>query len=117
MRDFGFRISRDAIADNNKPFLKALQDDYDALGARLKREGMDIEGITDQVARFTVALPSWGLGTGGTRFGRFPNDSEPRNVWEKLVDASTVNDLGGGTTPKVSLHIPWDKPEDATELL
>jgi L-rhamnose isomerase/sugar isomerase len=97
--------------------VKALQEDYDALGTRLRREDVDIDAITGQVAAFTVALPSWGLGTGGTRFGRFPNDSEPRNIWEKLVDASTVNDLGGRTTPRVSLHIPWDKPEDASELL
>jgi L-rhamnose isomerase/sugar isomerase len=117
MRDFGFRISKDAVEKSNKPFLPALREDYDALGSKLARGGMDLDSITDQVSRFTVAVPSWGLGTGGTRFGRFPNDSEPRDVWEKLVDASTVNELGGQTTPRVSLHIPWDKPDDPSELL
>ena len=60
-------------------------------------------------------MPSWGVGTGGTRFARFPGIGEPRNIFEKLEDCSTINKLVKAT-PSVSLHIPWDKPEDAKEL-
>ncbi len=59
------------------------------------------------VSRFGVAVPSWGVGTGGTRFARFPGPGEPRNVFEKLEDCGVINALCGAT-PTVSLHLPWD---------
>ncbi len=40
---------------------------------------------------------------------------EPRGIYEKLEDCATINQLVR-STPAVSLHIPWDKPEDASEL-
>ena len=46
--------------------------------------------IVERVRRFTVAVPSWGVGTGGTRFARFPGPGEPRNVFEKLEDCATI---------------------------
>ena len=61
-----------------------LAADYDALARVLSRRRIDIEGITRAVARFAVAIPSWGVGTGGTRFARFPGPGEPRNIFEKL---------------------------------
>ena len=39
---------------------------------------------------FRVAVPSWGVGTGGTRFARFPIGGEPRNIFEKLEDCEVV---------------------------
>ena len=45
----------------------------------------------------------------------FPGAGEPRNIFEKLEDCSTINQLVRAT-PAVSLHIPWDKPDDAREL-
>ena len=47
-----------------------------ALGAQLERRGIAIDDITRAVANFRVAIPSWGVGTGGTRFGRFPGPGE-----------------------------------------
>ena len=114
--DPGFIISKDFVKEANDEVYTNLKKDYENLGERLARGGIDIDGVTKEVAGFNVAIPSWALGTGGTRFGRFPNDSEPRNIFEKLVDASTVH-LLTGATPSVSLHIPWDKPEDADALL
>ena len=55
------------------------------------------------------------MGTGGTRFARFPGVGEPRNIFEKLEDCSTINRLVRAT-PTVSLHIPWDKPDEPREL-
>jgi L-rhamnose isomerase/sugar isomerase len=56
------------------------------------------------------------VGTGGTRFARFPGVGEPRDIYEKLDDCATLLKLVR-STPAVSLHIPWDKPADAGELL
>lgn len=89
--------------------------DLAALGERLDRRGVRIERLVDAVRRFQVAIPSWALGTGGTRFGRFPGPGEPRDVHEKLEDAALVHRLTGGA-PRVSLHIPWDEPADPAEL-
>jgi L-rhamnose isomerase / sugar isomerase len=64
---------------------------------------------------FRVAVPSWGVGTGGTRFARFPGPGEPRNVFEKLEDCEVIFTLVR-STPGISLHIPWDRPDRPAEL-
>ncbi len=108
-------VNRDFIADANAPLLGSQESDYAALGAVLARRGVQIEEIARAVARFGVAIPSWGVGTGGTRFARFPGTGEPRNVFEKLEDCAVVQSLTGAT-PTVSLHLPWDRTEDFQEL-
>jgi L-rhamnose isomerase / sugar isomerase len=110
-----WQISVEVIAEHNKTQRKALDTDYAALGEQLSRRGIDIGKVTRQVAAFHVAVPSWGVGTGGTRFARFPGLGEPRNVMEKLDDCSVIHQLCRAT-PRVSLHIPWDKPRDPKEL-
>ena len=101
-------IDADVIARDNAGRRRALAEDYDALGARLARRGIDIAAVTARVAAFTVAVPSWGVGTGGTRFARFPGGGEPRGIFQKLDDCAVIQQLGRAT-PAVSLHIPWDK--------
>ena len=64
---------------------------------------------------FRVSVPSWGVGTGGTRFARFPAPGEPRDVFEKLEDCEVVLKLVR-STPGISLHIPWDEPDSPAEL-
>jgi L-rhamnose isomerase/sugar isomerase len=108
-------IDTQLIADQNAELKNALDSDYAALGEKLARAGQNIDAITEQATRFAIALPSWGLGTGGTRFARFPEAGEPRNVYEKVSDCAVVNQLGQAT-PAVSLHIPWDTPSDPAEL-
>src|SRR5689334_19013785 len=112
-----FADPRDAnyIASANKPHAAALTADYNALGLQLARRGVDIDDVTRRVAAFKVAIPSWGVGTGGTRFARFPGPGEPRNVFEKLEDCAVINALSGAT-PTVSLHLPWDKTDDFAAL-
>ena len=89
--------------------------DLDVLGERLARRGLRLQSLVDTVRGFAVALPSWALGTGGTRFGRFPGAGEPRSLEEKLADAAVVHELTGAT-PRVSLHLPWDTPADPAAL-
>ncbi len=108
-------ITPDQINQHNSSRESTLKADYDALAGRLQRQGVDIEAVTRQVQDFAVALPSWGVGTGGTRFARFPGIGEPRNIFEKLDDCAVINNLSRAT-PTVSLHIPWDKPNDPAEL-
>lgn len=103
-------ISGDLIASENDKILTAQESDYEALGARLDRQGVDIETITNKVAEFFVAVPSWGVGTGGTRFARFPGHGEPRGIFDKLDDCAVIQQLTRAT-PNVSLHIPWDKAD------
>ena len=108
---------RDAnyIAAANQPHASALAADYAHLGEQLARRGVQIDEITRAVANFRVAVPSWGVGTGGTRFGRFPGPGEPRNVFEKLEDCAVIHKLTAAT-PAVSLHIPWDRTSDYPAL-
>jgi L-rhamnose isomerase/sugar isomerase len=115
MTESGFRIETGFITAHNGVRSAEIRRDYDALGERLHRRGIGIEEITSRAAALTVALPSWAAGTGGTRFGRFPGVGEPRNVFEKLADCATVHQLTR-ITPRVALHIPWDRPGDPPEL-
>ncbi|WP_029076394.1 L-rhamnose catabolism isomerase [Kaistia adipata] len=103
-------ISSDLLAEKNKAEDAALANDYSSLGEQLDRRGIDIDAITRKVAAFTVAVPSWGVGTGGTRFARFPGPGEPRGIFEKLDDCAVINQLTRAT-PNVSLHNPWDQAD------
>jgi len=111
----GFRIGNDFIAAHNDARKDHCRRDYESLGEQLQRRGIGIDKVTEQAAAFVVAIPSWGVGTGGTRFGRFPGIGEPRNVFEKVVDCATIHQLTR-VTPRVAAHIPWDTPEDPREL-
>jgi L-rhamnose isomerase / sugar isomerase len=108
-------LSSDQIAELNAPLLAALQDDYDSLGRKLSRSGIAIDAIKDKVAAFSLAVPSWGAGRGGTRFAKFPIAGEPTNIHEKLEDCAVVNQLST-VTPRVSPHFPWDKVSDYAAL-
>ena len=103
------------LAAQNAALRAAADADYEVLGSQLARRGVEIQGVTEAVASFAVALPSWGVGTGGTRFARFPGRGEPRNVFEKLDDCAMVHRLTGAT-PTVSLHLPWDQVSDVAAL-
>jgi len=103
------------IAEQNTPHLAALEQDYEHLGRQLARRGVDIEDLTARAMRLRVAVPSWGVGTGGTRFARFPGPGEPGGVYEKIEDCAVINALVR-VTPGVSIHIPWDRPERPSDL-
>ena len=100
-------IKSDIITQSNDTAAARLKAYYDALGEHLDRQGINIETIKAKVASYGVAVPSWGVGTGGTRFARFPGGGEPRDIFDKLDDCGLINQLTGAT-PSVSLHIPWD---------
>ena len=63
----------------------------------------------------TIELPSWAFGNSGTRFRVFTTAGVPRDPYEKIDDVAQVNAFTG-ITPRVSLHIPWDKTDDYDAL-
>ena len=75
----------------------------------------DVEGIIKKLMAFNVAIPSWALGTGGTRFGRFSGGGEPRSLEEKTEDVGLLHALNT-SSGAISLHIPWDIPKDYTAI-
>jgi L-rhamnose isomerase/sugar isomerase len=109
------RITTEQILDAETDRVAAHEADLDALRARLARDGVDAEAVITEVARFSVAAPSWAVGTGGTRFGRFPIGGEPRTTEEKLDDVAALNAFTGANRT-VSLHVPWDDPADPAAL-
>lgn len=86
--------------------------------AAIEAELDNSTSILKRLAKFQVAIPSWALGTGGTRFGRFSGGGEPRNLEEKMADVALLHMLNR-SSGAISLHIPWDIPEDpaATKAL
>jgi L-rhamnose isomerase/sugar isomerase len=71
--------------------------------------------IIQKLVDFQVAIPSWALGTGGTRFGRFSGGGEPRSLEEKIGDVGLIHALNKSSN-SISLHIPWDIPKNADEI-
>ncbi|WP_334019958.1 L-rhamnose catabolism isomerase [Alteromonas sp. S015] len=109
------RIDQTLLEKENNTLKRDLEADYAALGEKLARSDVDIERLTCAAGEFQIAVPSWGTGTGGTRFARFPGKGEPRNIWEKLEDCAVINELSG-CTDSVSPHFPWDTVSDFSEL-
>lgn len=86
---------------------------------RLKEDfsagGVGIESLIAEIQAFQVAIPSWALGTGGTRFGRFPGGGEPGNLEQKIEDIGLLHTLNK-SSGAISLHIPWDIPGDPARI-
>jgi L-rhamnose isomerase/sugar isomerase len=111
-----YRIDEGVIARENRRLESWLDEDFAHLSRVLARCGLDADRLVERAAAFRVAVPSWGVGTGGTRFARFPGPGEPRDVYEKLDDCATIQQLVR-STPGVSLHIPWDRTDSPAALL
>src|SRR5680860_1927160 len=81
----------------------------------LARSGKSAASVIDSLEAFSVAAPSWAVGSGGTRFGRFAIGGEPRTTEEKIDDVATLNSLTAANR-SLSLHVPWDEPTDPAAL-
>jgi L-rhamnose isomerase/sugar isomerase len=81
----------------------------------LKENIPQAETIVQKLIDFQVAIPSWALGTGGTRFGRFSGVGEPASLEQKIEDVGLLHALNR-SSGAISLHIPWDIPKDATQI-
>lgn len=105
------RIKEEQIQIENQKELSAHTENFDFLANKLTKNGYDVESLVSKLVEFQVAIPSWALGAGGTRFGRFSFYGEPSNLEQKIEDVGLIHSLTK-TAGAVSLHIPWDVPED-----
>jgi L-rhamnose isomerase/sugar isomerase len=103
------------IASENHKRHAAHERDLAHAADVLERSHIHAESVIAEVARFSAAAPSWALGTGGTRFGRFAIGGEPRTTEEKIDDVAAINALTGANR-SISLHVPWDDPDDPDAL-
>ncbi len=105
------KIEQHHIQDANKKALKSHQEHIDFLTNSLTNKGVNVEAVIKKLQDFQVAIPSWALGAGGTRFGRFSFYGEPSSLEQKIQDVGLIHSLTQ-TAGAVSLHIPWDIPQD-----
>ncbi|MCR8669298.1 sugar isomerase [Aestuariibaculum sp. M13] len=105
------KISQNHIQDTNKSGLQSHKENFDFLANNLSKKGANVEAIVSKLKDFQVAIPSWALGAGGTRFGRFSFYGEPSSLEQKIQDIGLIHSLTQ-TAGAVSLHIPWDIPQD-----
>lgn len=95
------------IASHNEDLLKKHQNKFAFTASEIGHT----ESIIQKLIDFQIAIPSWALGTGGTRFGRFAGGGEPRSIEEKIEDVGLLHALNNASGA-ISLHIPWDIPQD-----
>jgi L-rhamnose isomerase / sugar isomerase len=101
-------IEQSKIERHNQARIRDHHRKYEFLAGTVPGVGT----ILRKLIEFQIAIPSWALGTGGTRFGRFPGGGEPRSLEEKIEDIGLLHSLNRSSSA-VSLHIPWDIPQDA----
>jgi len=109
------RISTDQLSEFNKKHGNSFTNEIDFLRDKLAKNGILLDEIIQKVADFQAAIPSWALGAGGTRFGRFSYGGEPASLEQKLDDIGILHALTK-SAGAVSLHIPWDIPKDVNAI-
>jgi L-rhamnose isomerase / sugar isomerase len=105
------QVSKEQISNHNEQFFASHQNKLNFTFSEVE----NAEAIIQKIMQFGIAIPSWALGTGSTRFGRFPGGGEPRNLEEKIEDVGLLRALDK-TSNAISLHIPWDIPTNPTEI-
>lgn len=105
------RIEKSKIDQHNQSLLAGHKRKFEFVASGIK----NIEDVLKKLIDFQVAIPSWALGTGGTRFGRFSGGGEPGNLEEKMEDVGLLHALNR-SSGAISLHIPWDIPEDHSAM-
>lgn len=99
------------IEEHNQGLIKKHKADLDHLASGI--DHLDI--LLSKLMAFQIAIPSWALGTGGTRFGRFSGAGEPSSLEEKIADVGLLHALNR-SSGAISLHIPWDIPSDYNKI-
>jgi L-rhamnose isomerase/sugar isomerase len=104
-------IDKEQIEGFNKEQISHHQNEFLRLQNKIVTLGQDTFEIVKKIEDFQVAIPSWALGAGGTRFGRFSYGGEPASLEQKIADIGILNALTK-SAGAISLHIPWDIPSD-----
>ncbi|MGF7075254.1 sugar isomerase [Mucilaginibacter sp. 3215] len=105
------QLEKYKIDEANHQQLNDHQPKFDFVAGDVK----NLDTILQKLIDFNIAIPSWALGTGGTRFGRFSGGGEPRSLEEKIEDVGLIHALNRSSN-SISLHIPWDIPSNASAI-
>src|SRR5690606_31299709 len=105
------RLEKNTIDQHNAPLEEKHRKAFDYISSDIQ----NIEDILTKLEKFQIAIPSWALGTGGTRFGRFSGKGEPGTLEQKIEDVGLLHALNK-SSGAISLHIPWDIPKDAAAI-
>ena len=105
------RVDDQLIRSYNDQTLPDHRESFGYLSKRIEKQNRNPQDIVQKLKDFQIAIPSWALGNGGTRFGRFSGGGEPRNLEEKIADVGLLHALNR-SSDAISLHIPWDIPRD-----
>ncbi len=109
------KIAQQNIQEFNQKHIIKHKNRFDFISSELSDRSIDVDAIVQTLSDFQVAVPSWALGAGGTRFGRFSFGGEPSTLEEKIDDVGLIHALTH-TAGAISLHIPWDIPSDAAAI-
>jgi L-rhamnose isomerase / sugar isomerase len=104
-------IEKYKIDDFNQDLLKEHKRKFDFVASSVNK----VEDVLQKLVDFQIAIPSWALGTGGTRFGRFSGSGEPGSLEQKIEDVGLLHQLNK-SSGAISLHIPWDIPTNAASI-
>lgn len=110
------KIEQYQIDQHNDSLFSRHNNQFIFLKEQLGEQGINANDIVKALEAFQVAIPSWALGTGGTRFGRFSGVGEPRSLEEKIEDVGLLHALNR-SSGSISLHIPWDIPGNAAPAI
>src|ERR1700709_2685479 len=102
------QIEKYTVDELNHQQAEKHQRRFESVATEIK----NLEEVLKKLSVFNIAIPSWALGTGGTRFGRFSGGGEPRSLEEKIEDVGVIHALNQSNN-SISLHIPWDIPSNA----
>src|SRR5438093_10326952 len=105
------QLNKAIIQEHNQQHASNHKKEFEFIAGNIN----NLQSVLNKLVAFQIAIPSWALGTGGTRFGRFPGGGEPRSLEEKIEDVGLLHALNqsGGA---ISLHIPWDIPQNANAI-
>ena len=79
-------LKKEDIQYLNQPRLEQHQVEFKQLSEQLTQRNIEVETVLNKLNEFQIAIPSWALGAGGTRFGRYHFGGAPRNLFEKIED-------------------------------
>lgn len=105
------QIEKYKVDELNQQLLNKHKSQFEFVAADVQ----NLDDVMQKLMAFNVAIPSWALGTGGTRFGRFSGGGEPGNLEEKIEDVGVIHALNKSSN-SISLHIPWDIPKNAGSI-
>jgi len=104
-------LNKAFIEESNQSYSAEHKRNYEFIAGSVSK----VDEVLKKLIDLQVAIPSWALGTGGTRFGRFSGGGEPADLEQKIQDVGLLHALNQ-SSGAISLHIPWDIPKDANAI-